>query len=114
MGVVNNSKDNKNKFQSSEARRCELTRRKDDEKVDRKAAMDKISQTFGYGEGTKVKPAPLLTAKERQAEKKEAPKTHTSSKTIKQNTSPDIQEIRKNHQRNQEKKKVAPKPKLVP
>ena len=107
--VVNHSKDNKNKPQSSN-----FARRKDDEKVDRKAAMDKISQTFGYGEGTKVKPAPLLTAKERQAEKKEAPKTQTSSKTIKQNTSPDIQEIRKNHQRNQEKKKVAPKPKMTP
>ena len=71
---------------------------RDDEKVDRKAAMEKISQTFGYGEGPKVTPAPLLSAKERQAQRKPQQKPQ-QSKLLKQNTAPDIQ-------RNQEKKNV--------
>ena len=42
--VVNNLKDNKNKFQTSN-----FARRKEDEKVDRKAAMDKISNFWLRG-----------------------------------------------------------------
>ena len=62
---------------------------KDDEKVDRKAAMEKISQTFGYGEGPKIAPPPLVSAKERQAEKNKQEKSQPS-KLSKQNTMPDI------------------------
>lgn len=65
------------------------TQGKDDEKVDRKAAMEKISQTFGYGEGPKVAQPPLVSAKERQAEKNKQEKSHPS-KLSKQNTMPDI------------------------
>ena len=90
-----------------------LNARRSDEKVDRKAAMAKISQTFGYGEGPKVTPAPLLTAKERQAERKlqEKPK---QSKLVKQNTSPDLLDIRKRHQeKNSKNSTVKNKPASV-
>ena len=72
---------------------------KSDEKVDRKAAQLKISQTFGYGEGPKVTQAPLLSAKERQAERKLQEKPQQPAKLMKQNTAPDIQRV-------QEKKKT--------
>ena len=64
---------------------------KNDEKVDRKAAQLKISQTFGYGEGPKAPPITLLSAKERQAEKKQQQKTEQPNKTNKQNAVPEMQ-----------------------
>ena len=79
---------------------------KDDEKVDRKAAMEKISQTFGYGEGPKIAPPPLVSAKERQAEKNKQEKPQPS-KLGKQNTMPDMR-------RSPEKKKPAAASKAKP
>ena len=79
--------DNKNRSSNNQ-----ITRRagaKDDEKVDRKAAQAKISQTFGYGEGPKIAPPPLVSAKERQAERNKQEKPQ-QSKLNKQNTMPDI------------------------
>ena len=93
--VAPSTADNKNRSSNNQINR--RAGGKDDEKVDRKAAMEKISQTFGYGEGPKIAPPPLISAKERQAEKNNQEKSQ-QSKLNKQNTMPDIG-------RSQEKKK---------
>ena len=90
--VAPNVPENKNRNINTQQLIQQVNRRvggKDDEKVDRKAAMEKISQTFGYGEGPKIAPPPLVSAKERQAEKNKQEKSQPS-KLSKQNTMPDI------------------------
>jgi len=60
--------------------------------TDRKMAMAKISQTFGYGENPKEKKPGLMSAKERQAEhrKAQAEQARVSKPLKKQHTMPEI------------------------
>ena len=60
-------------------------------KVDRKMAMEKISQTFGYGENAKPERHSLMSAKDRQAENRRQDRAAKAAAPIqKQNTLPEI------------------------